>query len=49
MCKALKELQSGTSIVILPADKGRPIAILIREDYLKKMYGSYKQWSISIT
>ena len=35
-CKALKELQSDTSIVILPADKGRSTVILNREDYLEK-------------
>ena len=35
-CKALKELQSDTSIVILPADRGRSIVILNREDYLEK-------------
>ena len=34
--KALKELQSNTSIVILPADKGRSTVILNREDYLEK-------------
>ena len=34
--KTLKELQSDTSIVILPADKGRSIVILNREDYLEK-------------
>ena len=34
--KALKELQSDTSIVILPADKGRSTIILIHEDYLEK-------------
>ena len=34
--KALKELQSDTSIVILPADKGRSTVILNREDYLEK-------------
>ena len=34
--KALKELQSDTSIVILPADKGRSTVILNREDYLGK-------------
>ena len=34
--KALKELQSDTSIVILPADKGRSIVILNCEDYLEK-------------
>ena len=34
--KAFKELQSDTSIVILPADKGRSTVILNREDYLKK-------------
>ena len=32
--KALKELQSDTSIVILPADKGRSTTILNCEDYL---------------
>ena len=47
--KALKELQSNASIVILPAGKGRSTIILNREDYLEKIYGSYKQWSISIT
>ena len=35
-CKALKELQSDTSIVILPAEKGRSTVILNREDYLEK-------------
>ena len=35
-CKALKELQSDTSVVNLPADKGRSAAILNREDYLEK-------------
>ena len=34
--KALKELQSDTSTVILPADKGRSTVILNREDYLEK-------------
>ena len=34
--KALKELQSDTSIVILPAYKGRSAIILNREDYLEK-------------
>ena len=34
--KALKELQSDTSIVLSPAEKGRPTAILNREDYLEK-------------
>ena len=34
--KALKELQSDTSIVILPADKGRSTVILNHEDYLGK-------------
>ena len=34
--KALKELQSDTSIVILPADKGKSTIILNREDYLGK-------------
>ena len=34
--KALKELQSHTSIVILPADKGRYTIILNHEDYLEK-------------
>ena len=31
-CKALKELQSDTSIVTLPADKGRSTVIFNRED-----------------
>ena len=35
-CKALKELQSDASIVILSADKGRSTVILNREDYLEK-------------
>ena len=34
--KALKELQSDTTVVILPADKGRSTVILNREDYLEK-------------
>ena len=34
--KALKELQSDLSIVILPADKGRSTFILNRENYLQK-------------
>ena len=32
-CKALKEIQSGTSIVTLPADKVRSTLILNREVY----------------
>ena len=32
----MKELQFFTSIVILPADKGRSTVILNREDYLEK-------------
>ena len=35
-CNALKELEPDTSIVILPADKGRSTIILNREDYLEK-------------
>ena len=35
-CKTLKELESDTSIVILPADKGRATVILNRGDYLEK-------------
>ena len=34
--KALKELQSNPSIVILSPDKGRCTVILNREDYLEK-------------
>ena len=34
--KALKKLPSNTSIVILPADKGRYTVILNRDDYLEK-------------
>ena len=34
--KALKELQSDRSIVILPADKSRSTVIVNREDYLEK-------------
>ena len=32
----MKELQSDTSIAILPADKGRSTIILNPEDYLEK-------------
>ena len=32
----MKELQSDTSVVILPADKGRSTVILNRQDYLEK-------------
>ena len=44
---ALKELQSNTSIVTLPADKVRYTVILNQEDYLEKCIdhinnGSYK-------
>ena len=35
-CKALKELQSDTSIVILPADKVRSTVTLNHEDCLEK-------------
>ena len=35
-CKALKELQSGKSIVILPVDKGRYNVTFNRESYLNK-------------
>ena len=43
----MEELQSDTSLVILPADKGKFTVILNREDYLEKcMYhtnnGSYQ-------
>ena len=34
--KALKELQSDTSILILPADKDISTIVLNREDYLEK-------------
>ena len=34
--RALKELQYHTSIVVLPADKGRSTVILNREGYLEK-------------
>ena len=34
--KALKELQTDTSIVILPANEGRSIVILNRKCYLEK-------------
>ena len=34
--KALKKLQSDTSIVVLPADKGRSTVIHHREDYCEK-------------
>ena len=34
--KALKELQSDTSVVCLLADKGRSTVIFNREDYLEK-------------
>ena len=36
--KALKELQSYTSIVILPAEKGRSTFILNHEDYFVKRW-----------
>ena len=35
-CKSLTELQSDTSIVILPADKASSTVILNREDYFEK-------------
>ena len=34
-CKAFKELQSDTSLVILAASKDRSIVIFNREDYLQ--------------
>ena len=34
--KILKKLKSDTSIVVLPASKGRSTVILNREDYLEK-------------
>ena len=34
--KVLKDLQSDTSVVIFPADKGRSTFILNREEYLEK-------------
>ena len=34
--KVLKKLKSDTSIVVLPASKGRSTVILNREDYLEK-------------
>ena len=46
--KALKELQSDISIVILPADKVSSTVILNREDNLKNIW-FIKQWSITIT
>ena len=45
--KALKELKHKTSIVNLPADKGRSIVILNREDYLEKWMDDITQWSVS--
>ena len=36
--KALKELQSHTSFVILPSDKGRSTVVLNREDYLENVW-----------
>ena len=47
--KALKELQSNTSIVILPADIGRSTVIHNHEDYLEKCMNHINEWSISIT
>ena len=35
-CKAFKELQSDTSVVILPADKCRSTVILNHKEYLEK-------------
>ena len=46
--KALKELQSDISIVILQADKVSSTVILNREDNLKNIW-VIKQWSITIT
>ena len=37
--KTLKELQSDTIIVILPADKGSSTIILNHKDYLEKCMG----------
>ena len=34
--KALKDLKNDNNIIILPADKGRVIVILNKEDYYKK-------------
>ncbi|CAH2301315.1 Hypothetical predicted protein, partial [Pelobates cultripes] len=36
--KAMKELQSDTSIVIKPADKGGGVVILNREQYYSEIY-----------
>ena len=50
-CKALKEWQSDTSIIILPAEKGRSTvktrSLAVRTIW--KMYRSYKQRTMSIT
>ena len=47
--KTLKELKSDTSIVVLPAEKGRSPLLSLTVMTTSKMYGSCKQWSISIT
>ena len=41
--RVLKELQSGASVVIVPAGKGRSTVILLKNVW------NIKQWSISIT
>ena len=41
-CKALKDLQSDTSFVILPAGKGRSTVIVNHKDYLKKKNKDHK-------
>ena len=37
MCKTLKTLKNDPNIVILKADKGNSIVILIKSDYTSKM------------
>ena len=45
--KALEDLQSDTSVLILPADKGRPTFILNLEDYLEKCINHIKMVQIN--
>ena len=43
--KALKELQNDKDIIIAPADKGRCIVIMDKEEYMKKMKDKLKDES----
>ena len=37
MCRAIRELQKDTEIVILPADKGNAMVVMERSEYISKM------------